>query len=190
MIRLTILTCDQKLTSSQLNLPHGTQQKRIMKKLKQKNGDAQKKRSGREVSGVSPEAGRESIRNPMTKQRPGHWSGSLLWDSFSALIMLVGWQDGQLTQTGTFCHQLCRNYWTVRFAFWVVAWVGRRKHTFNCIRPVAPMCPHGRAHWRHLMNTTEPSICSGDAVLCWITFDHLFLLIAHVLNTRSDNWYR
>jgi len=33
-----------------------------MKKLKQtQNGDAQKKRSGREVRGVSPEAGRESM---------------------------------------------------------------------------------------------------------------------------------
>jgi len=32
-----------------------------MKKLKTKNGDAQKKRSGREVRGVSPEAGRESM---------------------------------------------------------------------------------------------------------------------------------
>ena len=47
---------------SQLNLPHGTKQKRIMKKLKtKKTGDAQKKRSGREVRGVSPEAGRESM---------------------------------------------------------------------------------------------------------------------------------
>ena len=60
-IRLTILTCTQKLTSSQLNLPHGTEQKRIMKKLKPKNGDAQKKRSSREVRGISPEAGRESM---------------------------------------------------------------------------------------------------------------------------------
>ena len=34
-IRWTILTCAQKLTSSQLSLPHGTKQKRIMKKLKQ-----------------------------------------------------------------------------------------------------------------------------------------------------------
>jgi len=57
-----ILTCAQKLTSSQLCLPHGTKQKRIMKKLKTYNGDAhQKKRSGREVRGVSPEAGRESM---------------------------------------------------------------------------------------------------------------------------------
>ena len=33
--------------------------------------------------------------------------------------------------------------------------VCRRKHKFNHIRQVAPMCPHGRAHWRHLANTTE-----------------------------------
>jgi len=36
-----MLTCVQKLTSSQLNLPYGTKQK-IMKKLKAKNGDAQR----------------------------------------------------------------------------------------------------------------------------------------------------
>ena len=41
--------------------PLGLQWRRIMKKLKTKNGDAQKKRSGREVRGVSPEAGRESM---------------------------------------------------------------------------------------------------------------------------------
>jgi len=35
--------------------------KRIIKKLKPKNGDAQKKRSGGEVCGVSPEVGRESV---------------------------------------------------------------------------------------------------------------------------------
>jgi len=25
------------------------------------------------------------------------------------------------------------------------------------------------AHWRHLANTTEPSVCGGDAALCQIT---------------------
>ena len=25
------------------------------------------------------------------------------------------------------------------------------------------------AHWRHLANTTEPSMCGGDAALCKIT---------------------
>ena len=55
-IRRTTLTCAQKLTSSQLNLSHGIKRKRVVKKLKTKNGDAQKKRSGRKVRGVSPEA--------------------------------------------------------------------------------------------------------------------------------------
>jgi len=47
--------------SSQLNLLHGTKQKKNNKETKNKNGDAQKKRSSREVRGVSPEAGRESM---------------------------------------------------------------------------------------------------------------------------------
>jgi len=25
------------------------------------------------------------------------------------------------------------------------------------------------AHWHHLSNTTEPSVCGGDAALCQIT---------------------
>ena len=33
-MRCIILTCAQKLANSQLNLPHGTKQKRVMKKLK------------------------------------------------------------------------------------------------------------------------------------------------------------
>jgi len=33
------------------------------------------------------------------------------------------------------------------------------------------------AHWRHLANTIEPSVCGGDAVLCQITLTTcLFLL--------------
>ena len=47
--------------------------------------------------------------------------------------------------------------------------VGRRKHEFNHIRQVAPTCLHGRAHWRHLANTIEPSVCGSDVVLCQIT---------------------
>jgi len=31
-----------------------------------------------------------------------------------------------------------------------------------------PFCIWG-AHWRHLVNTTEPSVCGGDAALCQIT---------------------
>ena len=35
------------------------------------------------------------------------------------------------------------------------------------------------AHWRHLANATEPSICGGDAALCQIT-----------LTTCLFVWYR
>ena len=50
------------------------------------------------------------------------------------------------------------------FGFWTG--VGRKKHKFNRICQEAPMCPHGTAHWRHLVNTTELSVCGGDEVLC------------------------
>ena len=57
------------------------------------------------------------------------------------------------------------------FKLWT--WVGRRKHKFNHIGQVAPMCPHGRIHWHNLPNMSEPSICRSDAALCQNYFDHL-----------------
>jgi len=50
------------------------------------------------------------------------------------------------------------------FGLWT--WVGERKHRFNRICHVAPMCPHKRAHWCHVASTIEPSVCGGDAALC------------------------
>jgi len=47
--------------------------------------------------------------------------------------------------------------------------LGRRKQKFNHIRQVAPMCPHGMAHWRHLADAIQSSVCGADAVLCKIT---------------------
>ena len=35
----------------------------------------------------------------------------------------------------------------------------------------------GGAHWRHLANTTEPSVCGGDAALCQITLTTCCLFI-------------
>jgi len=43
--------------------------------------------------------------------------------------------------------------------------MGRRKQKFNRIRHVAPVW---RAHWWHLPNTIEPSVCGGDVALCQI----------------------
>jgi len=49
--------------------------------------------------------------------------------------------------------------------------VDPRKHKFNRMRQVAPMRPHGRAHWRHLGNmiAVEPSVFCSDGALCQIT---------------------
>jgi len=35
---------------------------------------------------------------------------------------------------------------------------------FNSIRQVAPMCPHGRAHWHHLANTVELVLPSAQPI--------------------------
>ena len=52
--------------------------------------------------------------------------------------------------------------------------VGGRKHKFNRIRQVRPMCPPMGANWRHLANTIEPSVYCGDAVSCQITLTTCF----------------
>jgi len=69
------------------------------------------------------------------------------------------------TRPTTLCRELCKMAEPIDLPLVLWTSVGRRKHKFNRIRQVAPMCPHGRAHWRHLANTTEPSICGGDAAL-------------------------
>jgi len=43
--------------------------------------------------------------------------------------------------------------------------VGPRKHVLGGVHT---------SGWRHLMNTTEPSMCGGDAALLSNYFDHLF----------------
>jgi len=52
------------------------------------------------------------------------------------------------------------------FGLWTC--VCRKKHKFSCTRQVAPMCPHEKAHWRHLANTIESSVCGRGVVLCQI----------------------
>ena len=67
--------------------------------------------------------------------------------------------------------------------------VGLRKHKFNRIRQAAPMCCYGLVHWHHLANTTEPSVCGGDAALCQITLTtaswHSLPVRASCLSVRS-----
>ena len=37
------------------------------------------------------------------------------------------------------------------------------------------------AHWRHLKNTKEPSVCGGDAALCQITLTSLVVVVVVVV---------
>jgi len=68
------------------------------------------------------------------------------------------------------CRELCKKMTEpidLPFGLWIL--VGRRKHKFNRVRQVGPMFPRRRAHWRHLTNTIELSVCGGGAALCQIT---------------------
>ena len=47
------------------------------------------------------------------------------------------------------------------FGLWTL--VGPRKHVLD-----------GDAHWRHLTNMIEPSMCDGDAAFLSDYFDHVF----------------
>jgi len=57
------------------------------------------------------------------------------------------------------------------FGVWIQ--VGPRKHMLD-----------GGAYWRHLANTTEPSMCCGNVAFCQITMTTCFLLlIRQILST-------
>jgi len=68
--------------------------------------------------------------------------------------------------------------------------VGLRKQKFNRIRQVAPMCPHGKAHWRHLANTIEPSVCGGDAVLRQIILTTCYIYVQSVYQEFFSSSFR
>jgi len=75
---------------------------------------------------------------------------------------ILGKRDAQCKVSAMSCAKMAEPI-DLLFGLWTR--VGRRKHKFNHICQVAPMCPDGRARWRHLANTTEPSICGCNAVL-------------------------
>jgi len=63
----------------------------------------------------------------------------------------------------------------------------RRQPAVSCAKTAEPIelslvlwpkeaCATWDAHWRHLANTTEPSICGGDAVFLSNYFDHVLLI--------------
>jgi len=45
------------------------------------------------------------------------------------------------------------------------------------------------AHWRHLANTTEPSMCGGDAALCQIILTTCLILCAFTCLLSKISWH-
>jgi len=59
------------------------------------------------------------------------------------------------------------------FGLWTqVHWM-QHQMQFNRICQVAPMCPHGKACWRHVANMIEPSSLQRRCSLMSYYFDHL-----------------
>jgi len=90
----------------------------------------------------------------------------------------------------TLCSELRKMADPIDLPFGLWTRVGRRKHMFHRFRQVALMCPHGRAHWRHLANTIEPVVYA--AAMCNISvtpaiperFRDEFLMIKRYTNLR------
>jgi len=55
----------------------------------------------------------------------------------------------------------------IELPFGMMSRVGSRIHV-----------PDASAHWRHLVNATEPSVCSDEVVICMSNYyDHLLTLL-------------
>jgi len=66
--------------------------------------------------------------------------------------------------------------------------VGRQNAEIADTRPASKGRCHGNnflafyiwgAHWHHLANTSEPSICGSDAALCQITLTTCYIIRPH-----------
>jgi len=75
------------------------------------------------------------------------------------------------------CRELCKIAWTDRDAVSDVDLGGFKEALLD-----------GRAYWRHLANTIEPSICGGDASFLSNYFDHLFSIVVSRFYRIIRNW--
>jgi len=72
------------------------------------------------------------------------------------------------------------------FGLWVR--VVRRRQKFSRFRQLAPIVYYGTAHWRHLANTIEPSVCCGDAALCQIILTTCYYLQFYETSPHNMYW--
>jgi len=95
------------------------------------------------------------------------------------------WGEGSpIVEYGDFAVSCAETAEMIDLPFGLWTRVGRRKHKFSRIRQVAPTCPHVTAHWRHLENRIEPSVCGGDAVLQQISVTTCYYYYVKRYQTR------
>jgi len=91
----------------------------------------------------------------------------------------------------TLCRELYENGWTDRFVVWVVHdSVGPKKAQVQSYSPGGANKPSWEAHWRHLANAIELSVCGGDAALCQTTLTICYRDAAHKLisHNKVSTW--
>ena len=71
------------------------------------------------------------------------------------------------------CCELCKNGQPIETPFWLWTRVGPTNHALD-----------GGAHWSHLANTTEPSMCGGYAAFLSNYSDHWL----HLVQQRGPAW--
>jgi len=84
-----------------------------------------------------------------------------------------------------------QNSWTDRFAVfrcglsWAEGSIGSTSSIVFTSSPGGAKVLTWRAHWRHLANTIESSVCYGDAALCQITLTACFYRAMHISAKRG-----
>ena len=91
-----------------------------------------------------------------TRKRKGSFEGER-----SGPLTIVKYRD--------FCCELCKNGSTDRDAVWGMDFGGPKEARVRW-----------GAHWCNLANTTEPTMCGGDAAFLSNYFDQFFLLLSRV----------
>jgi len=91
----------------------------------------------------------------------------------------VEWSVGLSVRHSSEPSYPAKNGWTDRDAVWVVESGGSKEACIRC-----------SAHWHHLANTTELSMCDGHAAFLSNYFDHLLLLAINSLTKRAGAGYK
>ena len=121
-----------------------------------------------------------SLNSDVPRQSCVRWGPNPTWEG-------QFWGIGRpLYSIGNFCRELCKIAEPIGLPFELWTRMGRRKHKFNRIRQVAPMCPHEKTHCRHLANTIEPSVYGGDAPCVKLLWPLVFFGHSH-LQSRADS---